>query len=65
LGIAESGYACSECEAGLDAYNSQTNDGRVRSQTNVVSRGRAGLISADSTAIGNSATYRVFSNGGE
>lgn len=64
MGNAVSGYACAECAGDFGGFNRQVNDSRVRAQSNVVVTGRSGLVSGEATAIGNSATYRVFSNGG-
>jgi hypothetical protein len=64
MGNAVSGYACAECAGDFGGFNRQVNDSRVRAHSNVVVTGRSGLISGEATAIGNSATYRVFSNGG-
>ena len=63
IGNAVSGYNCSECGGEFGGYNRQVNGSRVRSQSNVRINGRSGLISADSTAIGNSATYEIRSSG--
>jgi len=63
IGNAVSGYACSECGGDFGGFNRQVNSSRVRSQSNVVITGRAGLVATESTAIGNSATYQVYSNG--
>ena len=63
IGNAVSGYSCTDCGGDFGGYNRQVNGSKVRSQSNVVITGRAGIVSSDSTAIGNTATYQVFSNG--
>jgi hypothetical protein len=62
MGNAVSGYSCTECGGDFGGFNRQINGGAVRSQSNVVITGRAGLISAESTAIGNTATYEIRSS---
>lgn len=63
MGNAVSGYACSECGGVLDAGNRQTNESRVRAQTNVRITGRAAQVASEALAVGNHASYEVYSNG--
>ena len=63
IGNAVSGYNCTECGGDFGGFNRQVNGGGVRSQSNVRINGRSGLVSAQSSAIGNSATYEIRSSG--
>ena len=62
MGNAVSSFSCTECGGDYGGFNRQINGGAVRSQSNVRITGRAGLISAQSTAIGNTATYEIRSS---
>lgn len=62
MGNAVSSFSCTECGGDFGGFNRQINGGAVRSQSNVRITGRAGLISAESTAIGNTATYEIRSS---
>jgi len=62
IGNAVSSFSCTECGGDFGGFNRQINGGTVRSQSNVRITGRAGLIAADSTAIGNTATYEIRSS---
>jgi hypothetical protein len=61
MGNAVSAYACSACGGAIDAVNNQVGSSRVRANSAVNVTGRARQVSAQSAAIGNSATYQVFS----
>jgi hypothetical protein len=62
MGNAVSGYSCTECGGDFGGFNRQVNGSKVRSQSNVSITGRTGLISAESTAIGNTANYEIRSS---
>jgi hypothetical protein len=61
IGNAVSGYACSACGGSLEAVNNQVGSSRVRANSAVNITGRARSVAAQSNAIGNSATYEVYS----
>jgi hypothetical protein len=61
IGNAVSGYACAACGGVIDANNSQIGQARVRANSAVVITGRARQVGGQANAIGNSATYQVFS----
>ena len=62
IGNAVSSFSCTECGGDFGGFNRQINGGTVRSQSNIRITGRSGLISAESTAIGNTATYEIRSS---
>jgi hypothetical protein len=61
MGNAVSGYACSACGGEIDAINNQVGSSRVRANTAVTITGRARSVVGQANAVGNSATYEVFS----
>lgn len=61
MGNAASGYGCSACGGALDATNNQVGSARVRANSAVRVSGRARTVTAEASAIGNSATYQISS----
>lgn len=64
IGNAATGYACSECEAGLTARNTQRNTGGVSATSTINISGGNRAVVGTSTAVGNTASYYVTSPGG-
>lgn len=62
-GNAVTGYACSECQATVQAVNRQTNDGDVNATTQITVNGQARAMVGNATAVGNSATVYVTRQG--
>lgn len=61
IGNAVSGYVCSACGGSIEATNAQLGSSRVRANSAVNITGRARSVSGQASAIGNSATYEVYS----
>ena len=59
VGNSVTGYACSECQATLDATNVQTNNGDVSAVANTAVYGSGRAVITGATAVGNSANFYV------
>jgi hypothetical protein len=59
VGNSVTGYACSECQATLDATNTQTNNGNVSAVANTTVAGSGRAVITGATAVGNSANFYV------
>jgi hypothetical protein len=59
VGNSVTGYACSECEAYLDATSSQTNNGDVSATADTTVAGSTRAVITGANATGNSATFYV------
>jgi hypothetical protein len=58
-GNSVTGYACAECQATLNATNSQTNDGNISASANTTISGANRNVITGSSAVGNAATFYV------
>jgi hypothetical protein len=58
-GNSVTGYACAECQATLNATNTQTNDGNVSASANTTISGANRNVITGSSAVGNAATFYV------
>ncbi|KQY84610.1 hypothetical protein ASD25_06120 [Brevundimonas sp. Root1423] len=59
VGNSVTGYACAECQATLDATNTQTNSGNVSAVANTSVAGSGRAVITGATAVGNSASFYV------
>lgn len=59
VGNSVTGYACSACQATLEATNNQTNSGAVSALSTTTIRGEGRSAASSARAVGNTATFYV------